>query len=159
VEAEVGRLSGTEDGLTVSEREARMTDPEQAAKFVYETGVDALAVCIGNVHGEYQRPPLLDFARLEAIRRRVDIPLVLHGVSGLPANLIHESIRWGICKINVNTEVRDAYKSAVAVWCAEGQPGDTIDLQGRVEAAMCAVVMEKIRQTGSEGRAEPSQTG
>jgi tagatose 1,6-diphosphate aldolase GatY/KbaY len=159
VEAEVGRLSGSEDGLAVSEREARMTDPEQAAQFVRQTGVDALAVCIGNVHGEYQRTPMLDFARLESIRRRVDVPLVLHGASGLSTNLIRESIRLGICKINVNTEVRAAYKSAVAVWCAEGQPGDIIDLQGRVEAAMCAVVMEKIRLTGSEGRAQPSQTG
>ena len=83
VEAELGRLTGTEDGLTVPEYEARFTDPVQAADFVARTGVDALAICIGNVHGRYRREPCLDFDRLAALQRSVPVPLVLHGASGL----------------------------------------------------------------------------
>jgi len=83
VEAELGRLSGTEDGLTVEDYEALLTDPVQATDFVARTGIDALAVCIGNVHGRYQGEPALDFARLAAITDAVDVPLVLHGASGL----------------------------------------------------------------------------
>ena len=84
VEAELGRISGTEDGLTVAEFEARFTDPDQAADFVAQTGIQALAVCIGNVHGRYPGQPRLDFERLAAIREAVSTPLVLHGASGLP---------------------------------------------------------------------------
>ncbi len=77
IEAELGKLSGSEDGLTVPELEAKMTDPMQAGEFVRETGVDAFAVCIGNVHGRYRSEPALDFARLAAIRKQVNVPLVL----------------------------------------------------------------------------------
>ncbi|MDX2099602.1 MAG: class II fructose-bisphosphate aldolase, partial [Leptolyngbyaceae cyanobacterium bins.59] len=113
VEAEIGRISGTEDGLTIAEKEAKMTDPDQAVEFVYRTKVDALAVTIGNVHGEYKSPPRLDFARLERIRRLIEIPLVLHGASGLPESMISRSIQLGVCKFNVNTEVRQAYMQAL----------------------------------------------
>ena len=88
-----------------------MTNPNEAKIFVHETNVDMLAVTIGNVHGKYSRPPSLDFDRLSAIKNNVPInlPLVLHGASGLPSNLIQQSIRQGICKFNVNTDIRDAY--------------------------------------------------
>lgn len=109
VEAELGKLSGEEDGLSVDAREARMTSPEEAVEFISKTGIDALAVCIGNVHGRYHQPPNLDFDRLEDIARQVDIPLVLHGTSGLPAEMISRAMAAGVCKFNVNTEVRTAY--------------------------------------------------
>ena len=111
VEAELGRLAGKEDALEISEKESKMTNPNEAKVFVKETGVDMLAVTIGNVHGKYSRPPSLDFDRLSAIKNNVPInlPLVLHGASGLPSNLIAQSIRQGICKFNVNTDIRDAY--------------------------------------------------
>lgn len=96
VEAELGRISGTEDGLTVSEFEARFTEPNKAADFVAQTEIDALAVCIGNVHGKYHRPPNLDFERLTQIREQVDIPLVLHGTSGLPDEMITQAIGLGV---------------------------------------------------------------
>src|SRR5690606_6995752 len=92
VEAEIGKLSGTEDGLSIAEWEAKMTDPELVAEYVSRTGADSLAVCIGNVHGVYHAPPQLDFQRLAAIRDRVDIPLVLHGASGLPSEMISSAI-------------------------------------------------------------------
>uniref|UniRef100_A0A453RAT3 Ketose-bisphosphate aldolase class-II family protein n=1 Tax=Aegilops tauschii subsp. strangulata TaxID=200361 RepID=A0A453RAT3_AEGTS len=113
VEAELGRLSGTEDGLTVEEYEARFTDIAQAEQFIDETGIDALAVCIGNVHGKY--PPSgpnlrLDLLKeLRALTMKKGVSLVLHGASGLPHELVKECIDLGVRKFNVNTEVRNSY--------------------------------------------------
>lgn len=153
VEAELGRLSGTEDDLTVPEYEARLTDPAQAADFVTRTQIDALAVCIGNVHGHYRREPRLDFERLAAIRAAVAVPLVLHGASGLPAAQVRRSIELGICKFNVNTEVRTAYIAALQDALAASRPPDLLALmQGAVDA-MQAVVVEKLRLFGSVGAA------
>lgn len=153
VEAELGRISGTEDGLTVAEFEARFTDPEQAADFVSQTGVDALAVCIGNVHGHYYREPALDFARLAAVRAAVDVPLVLHGASGLPEQMVRDSIALGITKINVNTELRDAFIGALRGRLAQPGSPDLVELLDGGVAAMQAVVAGKLRQFGSTGRA------
>ncbi len=153
VEAELGRISGTEDGLTVAEFEARFTDPRQAADFVAQTGVDALAVCIGNVHGKYHREPDLDFPRLAAVRAAVDVPLVLHGASGLPEHMVRESIALGITKINVNTELRDAFIGALRDRLAQAGSPDLVELLDGGVAAMQAVVAEKLRQFGSSGRA------
>lgn len=96
--------------MSVPDKEAKMTDPSCVAAYVRDTGVDMLAVTIGNVHGQYARPPRLDFPRLEAIRRAVpfNFPLVLHGASGLPMDLIQGAISRGVCKFNVNTDLRIA---------------------------------------------------
>ena len=149
VEAELGRLSGSEDGDNVAEIQARMTDPVQAFEFVRKTGIDALAVCIGNIHGVYRREPQLDFARLEAIRERVDVPLVLHGASGLPEPMIRRSIELGVAKFNVNTEVRAAYLSELRRMADR----ELVDLMSATIAAMGEVVAEKLRLFGSSGRA------
>jgi len=151
VEAELGRISGTEDGLTVDERLARFTDPAQAADFVAQTGIDALAVCIGNVHGKYHRPPQLDFERLAAIRQTVSLPLVLHGASGLPDEMVRRAIELGVCKFNVNTEVRQAYLTSLGQQLAVGSP-DLLDLMQNALTAMQAVVTEKLRLFGSVDR-------
>ncbi|PSP19569.1 MAG: ketose-bisphosphate aldolase [Cyanobacteria bacterium QS_8_64_29] len=153
VEAEVGRISGTEDGLTVAEKEAKMTDPEQAREFVQQTQVDALAVTIGNVHGTYQGEPQLDFERLDAIRQALSLPLVLHGASGLPAELIDRSIQLGVAKFNVNTEVRHAY---LDFWREYGQANSQADLLDCMKSAterMQAIVADKLRLFGSRERA------
>ncbi|WP_181959654.1 class II fructose-bisphosphate aldolase, partial [Klebsiella pneumoniae] len=84
VEAELGRLGGVEDDLVVDAKDALYTNPEQAREFVARTGIDSLAVAIGTAHGLYTAEPKLDFERLAAIRDCVDVPLVLHGASGLP---------------------------------------------------------------------------
>lgn len=153
VEAELGRISGTEDGLTVAAREARLTDPARAADFVARTGVDALAVCIGNVHGPYHRPPELDFARLEAIRHAVAVPLVLHGTSGLPDEMIQRAMALGVAKFNVNTELREAYLSALRHNLDERAAIDLLALMAGAVAAMQAVVAGKLRLFRSSGRA------
>lgn len=152
VEAELGRLAGTEDGLTVEAYEARLTDPAQAVDFVGQTGVDALAVCIGNVHGAYRSAPRLDFERLAAIRQAVGVPLVLHGASGLPAGMIGEAIALGVCKINVNTELRHAFLSALTAGLADADPPDLLRLLQGAGRAMEEVVAAKLRLFGSIGQ-------
>jgi tagatose 1,6-diphosphate aldolase GatY/KbaY len=153
VEAEIGRISGTEDGLTIAEKEAKMTDPWQAHEFVQQTKVDAIAVTIGNVHGEYKSPPRLDFARLEKIRELVDIPLVLHGASGLPKEMIMQSMQLGVCKFNVNTEVRQAYMQALKLEICGESPKDLLEIAGEAIAAMQEVIIEKLDLFGSVGKA------
>lgn len=128
VEAELGRLSGTEDGLTVPDREARLTDPVLAAQFVAATGVDCLAVCVGNVHGAYREEPHLDFDRLAAIQERVPVPLVLHGASGLPAEAVGRAIELGVAKFNVNTELRNVYLDVLKSASGSSKAPDLLDL-------------------------------
>ena len=152
VEAEIGRISGTEDGLTIAEKDALMTDPDQAAEFVRETSVDALAVTIGNVHGKYHSSPSLDFKRLAAIRKQVDVPLVLHGASGLPNTMICQSIQLGVCKFNVNTEVREAYLNVLKSSNSLSSL-DLLDLMTEAIAAMQLVVSEKLQIFGSVDKA------
>ena len=96
--------------MSVSEIESKMTDPTCVAMYLRETHVDMLAVTIGNVHGMYAQQPRLDYPRLEAIKSSVPLnfPLVLHGASGLSEDLIRGSISRGICKFNVNTDLRTA---------------------------------------------------
>ncbi len=157
VEAEIGRISGTEDGLTIAEKDALMTDPSQAAEFVRETSVDALAVTIGNVHGKYLSEPKLDFKRLAAIRNSVDVPLVLHGASGLPEAMISQSIQLGVCKFNVNTEVREAYLDVLKSGNSLSSP-DLLDLMQKAIGAMQSVVSEKLQLFGSVGKGHLHQS-
>lgn len=157
VEAEIGRISGTEDGLTIAEKEAKMTDPEQALQFVAETKVDALAVTIGNVHGEYKSPPRLDFTRLKRIRHLINIPLVLHGASGLPESMITQSIQLGVCKFNVNTEVRQAYMQALKDEICGTSPKDLLEIAGVTITAMQQVIAQKLELFGSVGKAHLHQ--
>lgn len=158
VEAEIGRISGTEDGLTIAEKEAKMTDPAQAIEFVNMTRVDSLAVTIGNVHGEYKNPPRLDFDRLARIRSLIDIPLVLHGASGLPDWMISQSIQLGVCKFNVNTEVRQAYMQSLKEEICQASPQDLLDVTSSAIAAMQSVITEKLHLFGCVGKAHLHET-
>lgn len=153
-EAELGRLVGVEDQISVSEREASMTDPDQAAEFVERTGIDSLAVSIGNAHGWYKGEPKLDFNRLRAIRAKVSIPLVLHGASGIPDDMIREACAIGVDKINIDTEVRDAFRQAVARFVNENpEQIDPRKILSPAREAMREVVARKMRLFGCAGRA------
>ncbi|MEW2571859.1 class II fructose-bisphosphate aldolase [Streptomyces sp. NPDC047070] len=114
VEGELGALAGDEDVTTGAGSGApdTMTDPVQAADFVARTGVDALAVAVGNVHG-FAPDAHLDLERLADLRAAVTVPLVLHGASGLPEKEIREAIGLGVAKVNVNAELRRAYLHAM----------------------------------------------
>lgn len=151
-EVELGRLTGTEDGLTVSERNAKLTDPAQATDFIRETGADSLAVCIGNVHGHYHGEPNLDLERLSRIHNAVDVPLVLHGASGLPASMVRRAIGLGVCKFNVNTELREAFLAVLSSSASSGRKSDLLDVMKDGIAAMQSVACSKIRDFGSNGK-------
>jgi len=109
VEAELGKLAGSEAAISVSDEEAAQTDPAEAKKFVEQTGIDALAVAIGTVHGFYSFTPKINISRLKEIAAKVDIPLVLHGGSGTPDDKVEEAIYNGIAKVNICTEFVAAY--------------------------------------------------
>jgi tagatose 1,6-diphosphate aldolase GatY/KbaY len=149
----LGRISGTEDGLTIPDFEARFTDPDKAVSFVAQTGVDALAVCIGNVHGRYHREPKLDFERLTVINNIVDVPLVLHGASGLPAEMVQEAISLGIVKLNVNTEIRQAFLGSMRARFGQDPPPDLVELLEGAVVSMTQVIAAKLRLFGSINKA------
>jgi fructose-bisphosphate aldolase class II len=133
VEAELGRLVGTEDNVKVADRDALLVDPEEAGRFVAETGIDSLAPAVGTAHGafKYKGEPHLDFDRLKAVRAATgSLPLVLHGASsvptavlarcreagmelpgarGVPEDQLRRAIRLGISKVNVDTDLRLAF--------------------------------------------------
>ncbi|MGM0111300.1 class II fructose-bisphosphate aldolase [Enterococcus sp. DIV0187] len=105
VEAELGTVGGTEDGIVVSQDEVFYTDPKDAVQFVAETGIDALAVAIGTNHGQYMSKTDISFERLEQIKAAVDIPLVIHGGTGVKDDDVKKVIDLGIRKFNVGTEL------------------------------------------------------
>ncbi len=111
IEAELGTLSGSEDGE--AESKSKMTDPGQAAEFVEQTQIDILAVAIGNVHGLYHGKQKIDVDRLIAIKKRVSIPLVMHGGSDLPEDLTKRLIDAGITKFNIGTGLENRLFSGV----------------------------------------------
>ncbi|MCF6955267.1 class II fructose-bisphosphate aldolase, partial [Klebsiella pneumoniae] len=153
VEAELGRLGGVEDDLVVDAKDALYTNPEQAREFVARTGIDSLAVAIGTAHGLYTAEPKLDFERLAAIRDCVDVPLVLHGASGLPDSDIRRAISLGVCKVNVATELKIAFSDALKAYFLEN-PGanDPRHYMKPAKAAMKEVVRKVIHVCGCEGQ-------
>jgi tagatose 1,6-diphosphate aldolase GatY/KbaY len=153
VEAELGRLGGVEDDLVVDAKDALYTNPEQAREFVARTGIDSLAVAIGTAHGLYAAEPKLDFERLAAIRNCVDVPLVLHGASGLPDGDICKAIGLGVCKVNVATELKIAFSDALKQYFQQN-PGanDPRHYMKPAKAAMKEVVRKVINDCGCEGQ-------
>ena len=113
VEGEIGQIMGAEDASFEQASGDELTDPEIAARFVKETGVDTLAVAIGTAHGFYKKEPKLDFERLKQIRKAVNnLPIVLHGGTGIPAEAIKQAITLGIRKINFSTVIRAEFIKA-----------------------------------------------
>jgi len=177
VEGELGRLKGIEDKVSVSEREAFLTDPRAAEEFVEKTGVDALAIAIGTSHGAYKfkGEVKLDFERLETIAKRVDIPLVLHGASGVPRQVLERAERFGaklpgakgipdegiqkavslgICKINIDTDLRLSFVGAIReVLTTRPEEFDPRKILGPGREAIKQTVQAKMRLFGSSGKA------
>lgn len=152
VEAELGKVGGKEDDLeAVADTN---TDPAEAKAFVEKTGIDSLAVAIGTAHGFYVGTPVLDKERLSEIRAVVDIPLVLHGASGLSDEDVKDCVRRGICKVNFATELRVAYTDAGKKLLQE-KP-DTFDPKKLGEVGMAAVkelVKNRMKVCGCDGKA------
>lgn len=183
VEAELGAIKGKEDLVSVSEREAFFTDPDQAVDFVTKTGIDALAIAIGTAHGpfKFDEESVLDFARLKAIRARVSLPLVLHGASGIShemvdflhkqCDILHDCVRvaggkgvsdanikkaikLGICKVNIDSDLRIAFTAGVRnVLLNDVEAYDPRVILGESKKLMEQVVSQKIILFGSKNRA------
>ncbi len=152
VEAELGKVGGKEDDLDV--KDGGYTLPDEAAEFVKKTGVDSLAVAIGTAHGVYKGVPVLDVERLSEIRKAVDIPLVLHGASGLTDEAVRECVSRGICKVNFATELRQAYTAAVRKALAEDPEAFDPKTYGkRGREAVKQAVKDRILILGSAGKA------
>lgn len=177
VEGELGRLAGIEDNVSVEEQDARFTDPDEAARFVSATGVDALAVAVGTSHGAYKfkGEAKLAMGRLREIASKVAIPLVLHGASGVnqdhvrianefgaeisdargvPDEAVSEAVKIGISKINIDTDMRIAFTAFVRKHFAENMSNiDPRRYLGAGRSAVEEVVKTKMRLFGSEGKA------
>ncbi len=106
VEGEIGKIGGVEDDMFVNEDEAALTVPSEAKQFVEDTGIDTLAIAIGTAHGMYKGEPKLDFERLSQIEAIVDVPLVLHGASGVPDASIKEAIKKRYCESKYSYRVK-----------------------------------------------------
>lgn len=118
VEAELGRVLGKESDVNTTEAEAQMTPPDAAAEFVERTGIDALAVAVGTVHGFYKESPRLDFERMAKISQLTRIPLVFHGGTGIPKEQISRAIKLGLRKVNIGTLLKDAFTSGIKEFIA-----------------------------------------
>jgi fructose-bisphosphate aldolase class II len=179
VEAELGKLAGIEDNVKVTEREATFTDPDQAVEFVERTGVDSLAVAIGTSHGAYKfkGEPKLDFERLEKITKMLPgFPLVLHGAStvlpefvescnkyggsipgakGVPEEMLKKAAGMGVCKINIDTDLRLAMTASVRKYLAENPSEfDPRKYLGAGRDAIKEMVRHKIKNVlGCDGKA------
>ena len=177
VEAELGKLAGIEDYVVVDERDAFLTDPDEALAFVEKTGVDALAVAIGTSHGprKFKGEPVLAIDLVSKIKEKVGIPLVLHGASGVPAEIMEvgerfgaawggskgipdssivDAISRGINKVNIDTDMRLAFIASVreTLWTRQ-ETTDPRDLLKPAMAKVKSVAVGKIRLFGSAGRA------
>ena len=154
VEGELGKITGTEDDIYVSDKEALYTDPDEACYFVEKAQLDALAIAIGTAHGQYKGEPKLDMERLREIHSRVDVPIVLHGSSGVPDDTLREAIANGVRKINIDTNIREAFMAAAKAALAE-QP-DLLDprkMLAPAREAATEIIRQKIRVFGSNNRA------
>lgn len=153
VEAELGKVGGKEDDLDGGD-DNPYTDPDQAVEFVKRTGITSLAVAIGTAHGVYKGEPKLDLDRLSEIREVVDIPLVLHGTSGVPDETVTECVNRGICKVNYATDLRIAFTKGVSEVFSENP--DVIDpkkYNARGKERVKEYVMSKMKVCKSVGKA------
>lgn len=151
VEAELGKVGGKEDDTDGGD--GGYTVPAEAAEFAVRTGVDSLAVAIGTAHGVYKGIPRLDVDRLSQIAALVDIPLVLHGASGVPDDAVRDCISRGVAKVNFATELRIAYSNGVKAALAKDP--EVFDPKKYGKAGMAEVtraVREKITLCGSAGK-------
>lgn len=152
VEAELGHVGDNAGSGKLTNPEDYFTDPDTAVDYVKRTGVDSLAVAVGNAHGDYAFPPKLDFDRIQIISGKINLPLVLHGGSGLADADFKNAVRLGVSKINIFTDIDKAGKAGVEAGIAAGER----TMMGLIPyeiKAMKEVVAEKIKLFGSEGRA------
>ena len=152
VEGELGRVGGKEDDLECED--GGYTVPSEAVRFEAETGLSSMAVGIGTAHGVYKETPVLNVELVGTLRGQLDVPMVMHGASGLTDESIQACIAKGICKVNFATELRIAYTNAVRQLLAEKPEAFDPKAYGKVgRAAVAEVVKNRIRVCGCAGKA------
>ncbi len=152
VEAELGRVGGAEGGQKAARaRREYFTDPDEAERFVQETGIDALAVSVGNVHGFYDGDPELDFDLIEEIRRRTDVPLVLHGGSGISDDDFRRAVSCGMRKINFFTEMSKEATDRIREMLASSRDILIPDILAAAREKIRDVVIDRMKVFGSAG--------
>lgn len=154
VEAELGKVGGVEDDIVVADHEALMADPDECARFVELTGVPTLAPAIGTAHGIYKGEPKIDFDRIGRIAAKVDVPLVLHGGSGIPEEQVRKCVSLGMAKMNVATELRIVFSDAIkAVFADNPAENDPRKYMVPAKKALREAAIEKMRLCGCIGKA------
>lgn len=154
VEGELGTIGGVEDDISVDEANAALAKPEEAIRFYEETGVDCLAIAVGTAHGMYKGEVKIHYDIIKEVVSKIPVPVVLHGGSGVPDEMIREAIQAGVGKINVNTENQVACTNAIRE--ALGKDANVYDPRKYLTPArnaMKEVVKEKIRLFGSSNQA------
>lgn len=152
VEGELGHVGDNAGSGKLENPSDYFTDPETARDFAAKTGIDALAVAIGNAHGDYTFPPKLDFERIQTIAEKTNLPLVLHGGSGLSDEDFQKAVKLGVSKINIFTDIDKAGKRGLEAGIAAGEKS----MMGLIPyeiAEMKKVVKEKILLFGSDAKA------
>lgn len=150
VEAELGKIHGVEDEIAVDEKDASFTDPQEAIRFVKETGVDALAIAVGTAHGPYKGKPELDFERIQTIKRLVDAAIVLHGSSGVGEEDIRKAVGLGVNKFNIDTDLRQAFNATLREYVIQNPDAyDPKKIIGITRPAIQTVAETKIELFGS----------
>jgi ketose-bisphosphate aldolase len=153
VEGEIGHVGRVDDSTTEGEKVSTLTTVEDAVAYVEATGVEALAVSIGNAHGRYTVLPTLEFGRLAELHEAIDLPLVLHGGSGTPEADLRRAIGLGIAKVNVATELVTAFRETLStLWEAGDKRWLTIGL-GEATASLRPVAERWFHRTGAAGKA------
>lgn len=154
VEGELGTIGGVEDDISVDEADASLAKPEEAIRFYEETGVDCLAIAVGTAHGMYAGEPNIRFDIIQEVVDAIPVPVVLHGGSGVPDEMIRKAIQSGVGKINVNTENQVACTQTIRdVLNKDAKVYDPRKYLTPARQAMKEVVREKIRLFGSNNQA------
>jgi tagatose 1,6-diphosphate aldolase GatY/KbaY len=154
VEAELGKVGGVEDDIVVAEHDALMADPIECEKFVKMTGINTLAPAIGTAHGIYKGDPNIDFDRIKRIADLVDVPLVLHGGSGIPEEQVRKCVSLGMAKMNVATELRIVFSNTIKeVFAMNPDENDPRKYMAPAKKALKEVAIEKMLLCGSIGKA------
>ncbi len=151
VEAEVGTVGGNEDGVIGG---IKYADLNECVRLVKEAGVDCLAPALGSVHGPYKGEPVLGFVEMEAIKEATNMPLVLHGGTGIPDEMIKRAISCGTSKINVNTECQLAFHAEIKKVLSETSAYDPRKFLGPASKAITEAVKAKMEVFGCIGKAE-----
>jgi fructose-bisphosphate aldolase class II len=155
VEGEIGVVAGVEDDIVVRQDKAIYTSPDEAVEFQRRTGVDFLAAAIGTAHGFYKVAPRLNIDTLREIRKKLECPLVVHGGTGLPDEVIRELVEAGACKFNVSTQIKQTYIDSMFEYVSAKRTEYNINrVLDHARESLSAMIGRYMNVLGSAGKAK-----